>query len=205
MNVVAKDLAESRMEQVAAGVIAFGCVSEFYVNSCLNLVPCVERAAVNLTFAYELTAVKLLCVKDAENIVAVGDCTLVAYLTAHFRIEGSVFDKHNNGVALVGCCYNLTVLKHCKYLCIGGKACVAHKACLECGNCVHTCFVPAALERLVCTGCFLLNFHKLLELFLVKTHFLFRKDFLGQVEREAVGIVKLEYVLAGKNIALFHC
>ena len=200
VNVVAQDMAQSRLEDMRAGVVALSCRTLLGVYLCGNGLAGSESAAYHLTVGDERTVGELLCIGYFDNIVAGNHGTAVAYLTAHLCIERSFLENYGNVVALLAKLGNLAVLYDGKQPGLLLKLSVAHERGLISVECGVLRIVPAAAEFLVGAGGGFLLLHVLLEALLVCLQALFVEDLLGEVEGEAVGVVQLEYISAVEGL-----
>ena len=202
MYVVAENFAECFLEKVAGGMVTLGCVADGFGKSCADVVAHFDMAGTHYADVHGLAAGgRFFTIGYVEDGRTGSDGTSVANLAAHFRIERSGIKDDNSFFAFFKFGNKFAVFKNCKNFGSGIHSVItdkfgfyvaeSRKAVLNPGN---------AVCRSSCVACaFFLVVHKNGEAFNINGDVFIFKDILGKVKREAVGIVKFECNVAGKN------
>ena len=200
MAVVAEHTRQRRVEQMRRGMRAADGIAAFGVDGNGALVAQLDRAGNDLAIVHELAALVLLNIRDLKHAVRAGNYAVVGHLTAHLGVHRRLVEHHDSFDAL-GDFRSLLVLgHHCKDLALRHVVFIADKfggrdvlTKLDTGPAE----VAQRLARL--SGANLLLLHLALEFLLVDLHSLFLRHLDRQVDREAIGVVKLEGVRAGEH------
>ena len=205
LNVGAERFAKSRLKKMCRRMIALYSVSLVGVNLCRN--GGIHRKAFA---AYKPSVMKnntvscLGCCGNLKHGIAAGDCAGITDLTAAFAVKRGTVKNERCSLSLRDEICLFAVNNYCKYLAFACKRFIADKSSLFQSLC-HVSGALPGFSPCVLTGgtChFSVFFNKALEFFLVNAQALFGKKLFCQVNREAVGILKLEGIGARKHLAV---
>ena len=126
----------------------------------------------------------------------------ISDLSAALGIEGSFVGHKERLRTIFEYIASDAVYDKCNNFTLCFKCVISCKIGLFKSLCDNACVVPAlcACALMSVTGSLSLNKDKLLELLLINGHSLFLKNFLGEVDREAECILKLERILCAELI-----
>ncbi len=186
LNMGAQHFAQSFMEQVGCRVVARCGKTRILVDLGFKDSRRISR---HLFGKMNSHAVLAFGVVDLGHFtVGTHKHTAVAYLTAHFRIEGRL--GQNNLIELAFLLLNLAVAQNpCGGCCI----IVSHKRRFAFVN--HGPIVGLNSSGIART--FFLSLHLAVETGLIECHAIFLQNKLREVERESIGIVKYECLTSG--------
>ena len=195
---VAEYTTERTLQEVARRVVTHNCLAAVVGNNSTYGVANLECAVCNGA-EVNINAVCLFGVGNVQVKGFVGKNTGVTDLTAALAVEGGVI-KNNGAVTLGYFVHGHIVNEDGKNLCVGFKCIITNK--VGCGN-VFEHIAGSICPTADVGACFastnLLLLHKLGEACFVDSKTCFLCDLASQVNGEAVGIVKLEYILARKG------
>ena len=203
MNMVAKNLSESCLQKVRAGVVShysepvLGVYLEYCVLSYLN------RSLHDLDLVGNLSAYSLLSVNNPALARLGGNSSYISYLSAALGVERRSLRDNVNRVARSCGIDKLIVGSNVIYLVLALKSIVAQKLCrVLAAYLVEDCLVRSHVLRAAsCSaGSLLLNLESLLIALLVTAKALFLEYLSGEIYREAIGIRKGKALLSVKNL-----
>ena len=203
MNMVAKDLPESGLQKVRAGVVShysepvLGVYLEYCVLSDLN------RTLHNLDLVGNLSADCLLSVNNLALARLGGDSSYISYLSAALSVERRGLRDNVYRVACSCGVDKLIVGSNVIYLVLALKSIVAQKLCrVLAAYLVEDCLVRSHILRAAScrAGSLLLNLESLLIALLIATKALFLEYLSGEIYREAVGVRKGEALLSVEHL-----
>ena len=148
----------------------------------------------------DLSALKVNGVLNLELAVFIGNDTLIALLAAHGAIESGFICDNGSGLAVCKRLYKLLLCSQNGNLRIHAQLVIAYEFRgnsridgLVYGHvCTHVVGCLAGLAGLV-----LLLLHGSIKAFLINAAALFLQDLSCQIQREAVGVVKLKCIFSG--------
>ena len=200
MHMVAEHLDERRLEQVRCAVCAADGLAALGINADGDSVAELDLSALDKAVVHELAALVLLDVIHSDAGAFGTDEAVVRDLTAHLGVHGCLIENDYDLLARLCAAAQLLVRDDCEDLRITLVVFVADKLRLrdlfaEVDSCPAE--VAQRLSRLSRANA--LFFHECLEARLVNAHALILAHLDGEVNGEAVGVVELECIAAGKD------
>ena len=195
LNVVTENTAESRLKKVSRGVVTHNVLAVEGINNNFDAVANFDGTALNLC-KVDIYAIRLLSVVDTESVSSVSDGTGIADLSAALAVAGGLV-QNNRDVALGYLVDEHIVNDKSDDLSLGVVVTVADKFGFgEIGKQILRGIRPTAdVSASGSCSCFLF-LHKSSEAVVVDGKTCFLRDLTGEVDREAEGVVELEYVVA---------
>ena len=137
---------------------------------------------------------------DTDRAAGSGDNAFIRNLSAAFGVEGGLIQDQHHFLVFGSGIHHLAVYQQPLDLGVAGHGFIARKLALAVGK-LQFLLHPggAALAQVIVPGALFLLLHEGLEALQVNGNALFLYDFPGQVDGEAVGVVKAESVLAGNS------
>ena len=200
MHMVAQHLFQSALEQMRRGVRTADALPALLIDADGADIARFHLAADHAAIVQEFAALVLLNVGDDEFAVRPFDIAMVADLTAHFGVHGRLIQHDQSVRPLADSALKLVLRDDGEDLALRSAAFIADE--LRRGHLLAELHAGPAevsqrLSGLSRAGFLLL--HQLLERLRIHVHAFLVNHFLGQVERETVGVIELEGVRAGEN------
>ncbi len=199
---------QSLLQQMRCGVVSCGCHSVFFVDCRASLIVHGNRAFRHRAQMRDLAADHLNAVCHLDQTIDCLDRTMIADLTAAFCIEGRSVEEDSDRIAGLCACGNSVIRNQRNDFCIlHGIHIIAREGCFQIGrqfiinrdSCAHVALCASCRTRTL-----LLRLHLCRESVLIDAHTCFLQNFLGQIHRKAIGIVKAERLCAAHH-ALSLC
>ncbi len=200
MHMVPQHLFQCRIQQMRGAVGAADGLTALHVDGGGDGVSLFQLAGLHHAMVQELPRLVLLDVLDGEYRPVQGNGAVVCHLSAHLRVKRR-FVQHKHTLGALDDGVPQFILRHdgqhragIRVVVIAGK---------QCGRCVKAqinarpCHIAQRLPGF--SGPDALLLHQLAESGLVHLHILFLQHLRRQVQRETIGVVKLESVRAGEQ------
>ena len=200
--------AERFVKQMGCGMVSFRQFSVLFIDLQGYGISCLEHAFSHVTDMAYLTALKLNCIFYCKLGILCGDYSHVGLLSAHGGIKRSFLHNDCTGLSVSQSFYNLCF--RCKNRDLGffRQFTVTVKFSGDCridrlvysDICAH---IVCCLSGRSCL--LLLFFHCGGKTVLIQGEIFLLQNLSCQINREAVGVVELECVIAGKNRLIVLC
>ena len=203
LNVRAESVSQSRLKKMSRSMISCDRLSSVRIDSGLYIVARLGIVAVNNSAVVEKYAVVGLGgVFDLKGEAVTVNISRVSDLSAALGIESSFVRNEERVCTVFEYIASDTVCDESNNFTLCFKCVIACKIGLFKSLCDNARIVPALCTSALMsvTGSLSLNKDKLLKFLLVNGHSLFLKNFLGEVDRESEGILKLERILCAELI-----
>ena len=200
MDVVAQHFTQSCLQQMGGGVVAGNGHTVFLIHLSGQVVAHLHDAALQHAGVDVVALGGLLHIQHAQAAVGAVQHAVVRSLTAHLSVEGGLIQNHQHAVLrfLVGSngIGQSFFVAQGHHNAVVAQGLVAGKDGGLCIQRTEQILAPAGdvLLQALCTGTLLLLGHFGVEAFLVDLNALLCSDLLGQIQREAEGIVQLEHI-----------
>ncbi len=197
LNVLTEHFTQRLVHQVRHRVVS-GCrFSVFFINFGAEKITDFDTAFGDIAHMTKHIRFDLEGVVNFQNSCIVFKDALVAHLTAAFSVERSFVKDNNNFISGICVFHRLAVFVDCFYTTgVNREGFVAEEF-------RRAPFIFKALSHLEFTGrsgFFTLFFHRRVKAFEVNRHASFTADVRSQVNREAIGVVKLKRDIASENL-----
>ena len=200
MHMVAQHFAQSCLQQVGGGVVAGNGHAVFLIHLSGQVVAHLHDAAFQHAGVDIVALGGLLDIQHAQAAVSTAQHAVVGSLTAHLSVERGLIQHHQHAVLCLlvggnGVGQGLLVAQSNDSAVVAQGVVAGEDGGLRL-QCAEQVLAPAGnvLLQALGAGTLLLLGHLGVEAFLVDLNALLGSDLLGQVQREAEGIVQLEDV-----------
>ena len=206
MHMVAQHLTQGSLQQVGSGVVAGNGHAVALVHLCGQHIAHLHNAAFQHAGVDVVALGGLFHVQHAQAALGAVQHAVVCSLTAHLSVEGGLIQHHQHAVLCFlvggnGIGQGLFIAQ-CHNGALVGQSVVAGKDGGLGFQCAEQILAPAGdvLLQTLGAGALLLLLHLCVEAVLVDLQTLLGGDLLGQIQREAEGIVQLEGVHAAQQL-----
>ena len=206
MHMVAQHLTQGSLQQVGSGVVAGNGHAVALVHLCGQHIAHLHNAAFQHAGVDVVALGGLFHVQHAQAALGTVQHAVVGSLTAHLGVEGGLIQHHQHTVLCFlvggnGIGQGLFIAQRHNSALVG-QGVVAGKDGGLGFQCAEQILAPAGdvLLQTLGAGALLLLLHLCVEAVLVDLQTLLGGDLLGQIQREAEGIVQLEGVHAAQQL-----
>ena len=206
MHMVAQHLTQGSLQQVGSGVVAGNGHAVVLVHLCGQHIAHLHNAAFQHAGVDVVALGGLFHVQHTQAALGAVQHAVVGSLTAHLCVEGGLIQHHQHAVLCLlvggnGIGQGLFIAQRHNGALVG-QGVVAGKDGGLGLQCAEQILAPAGdvLLQTLGAGALLLLLHLCVEAVLVDLQTLLGGDLLGQIQREAEGIVQLEHVQAAQQL-----
>ena len=206
VHMITQHLTQGSLQQMGGGVVAGNGHAVFLIDLCGQVVTHLHDAAFQHTGVDVVALGGLFHVQHAQAAVGTGQHAVVSGLAAHLGVERGLVQHHQHAflgllVGSNGVGQGLLVAQSNHHAVVVQGIVAGEHGGLG-GQAAEQILAPAGnvLLQALGAGALLLLLHLSMEAFLVDLQALLRSDFLGQVQREAEGVVELKDVQAAQQV-----
>ena len=208
MHMITQHLTQGSLQQMGGGVVAGNGHAVFLIDLCGQVVPHLHDAAFQHTGVDVVALGGLFHVQHAQAAVGTGQHAVVSGLAAHLGVERGLVQHHQHAflgllVGSNGVGEGLLVAQgHYHAVVVQGIVAGEHGGLG--GQAAEQILAPAGnvLLQALGAGTLLLLLHLSVEAVLVDLQTLLGGDLLGQVQREAEGIVQFEHIQTAQQVLM---
>ena len=199
MHMVAKHFSQRAVEKMRRAVSAADRAAALHTNRSLDAVTYLERSALQHAVMHVFAALVLLDVIDFKETFAL-DFAMVAQLAAHLGIEAGAVKHDDRLAALADLIAKSAFGNDGQHLCLAFCAVISDKHRVRHGFAEFNAGPAEVAQRLARFACaYALLLHQILEFIGVDAHSLVGAHLDRQIDRETVGVIKLERVGTGEG------
>ena len=208
MHMVAQHIAQRLLQQMSTGMVAGDGTAAALVHRSGHSLAHLDHAAFQHTGMNKIPFRSLLHIQNFQAGVAAGQGALVGHLAAHFRIERSVIQHHQNAFlgAIVGRnrVFQALFIRQSQHSGLFSQGIITGESGGSRIQFPEDIRSPARniTAQTILAGLLLLLLHFDAEVLFIHQDTRFGRDFLGQIQRETERIVQLESIQTGQNLFL---
>ena len=208
LYVSAENRAQGLVKQVCGRVVSGRELSVLLIHGERHLIAYLEHSLCDSSHMAYLASLELDCILYLKGAVLCGDHADICLLSAHGGVEGGFLHNNRSVLSVRQSLHKLVLRGEYGDLRLMHQPVVPHKLCGDSR-------IDGLVNRHVCShivcglsGCpgrILLLLHAGSKALLVYGEVSLLQNLLGQIHREAVGVIELERVLAGEYLLTLLC